>query len=293
MLRKSLNPAPHWLNWSGFMQHVFTGAYKVDEDDVTILPLIDLNPSDETTLYSCILFIEFQVEKLKLTETMLTFGQPIYINSEETVRSKNIKSVVIRSGSFHTLMSAVGAIFSVMKGSGIDSALGCAYGPNTIIHMMSGKAIARALCGLFLLDAGLSHKLIEFILPQSGVQTDNNSDQDPFASSRLPSETYNELQSLVSNCLDAVSENSSEEQMMDIIMNSEALVKLQSCLAEVKDRLCEMSRTAKLWLQFMEHVAFISDFISCERLKSWEGHLNAHSPFSCFSLLMDPFLIWY
>ena len=25
----------------------------------------------------------------------------------------------------------------------------------------------------------------------------------------------------------------------------------------------------------MEHVAFISDFISCERLKSWEGHLNA------------------
>ena len=172
-------------------------------------------------------------------------------------------------------MNAVGAIFSVMKGSMIDSALGCVYGPNTIIHMMSGKAVARALGGLLMLDAALSHKLMEFILPQSSVETDNNSDQDRFAPSRLPSETYNEPQSLMSDCLDAVSENSSEEQMMDIILNSEALVKLQSCLAEVKDKLCEISRTAKLWLQFMEHVAFISYFISCERLKSWEGHLNA------------------
>ena len=145
--------------------------------------------------------------------------------------------------------------------------------------MMSGKAIALVLSGLFLLDAALSHKLMEFILPQSSVQTDNNSDQDPFASSRLSPETYNELHSLISNCSDAISENSSEKQMMDIILNSEALVKLQSCLAEVKNKLCEMSRTAKLWLQLMEHVAFISDFISCERLKSWEGHLNA--PFSC------------
>ena len=159
---------------------------------------------------------------------------------------ENIKSVVIRLGSFNTLMSAVGAIFSVMKRSGIDCALGCVYGPRAIIHMMSGKAIAHALRGLFLLDAALSHKVMESILPQSGVQTDNNSDQDPFASSRLPSETYNELQSLSSNRLDAVPENSSEEQMMDMILNSEALVKLQSCLAEVNYKLCEMSRTAKL-----------------------------------------------
>ena len=51
-------------------------------------------------------------------------------------------------------------------------------------------------------------KLMELIVPQSGVQTDNNSDQDPFVSSRLTSETNNELQSLISNCLDAVSGNS-------------------------------------------------------------------------------------
>ena len=145
-------------------------------------------------------------------------------------------------------MSAVGAIFSVMEGSGIDSVFGSVYGPRAIIHMMSGKVIARALRGLFLLDAARSHKVMESIPPQSGVQTDNNSDQDPFASSRLPSEIYNELQSLSSNPLDAVSENSSEEQMMDMILNSEALVKLQSCLTEVNYKLREMSRTAKLWL---------------------------------------------
>ena len=47
----------------------------------------------------------------------------------------------------------------------------------------------------------------------------------------------------------------------------------------MKDKLCEMSLTAKLWLQFIEHVAFISDFYT-ERLKSWEGQLNVTLQFT-------------
>ncbi|KAK6175982.1 hypothetical protein SNE40_014354 [Patella caerulea] len=54
LLKKSLSPEPHWLNWSGFMQHAFLRHDTVDEDDITILPLMDLDPGDMSTLYSCI-----------------------------------------------------------------------------------------------------------------------------------------------------------------------------------------------------------------------------------------------
>lgn len=53
------------------------------------------------------------------------------------------------------LMSAVGSIFTLMNGSGIEEGLGCLYGSNTNVHTMSDKAIARALRALHLLDAAL------------------------------------------------------------------------------------------------------------------------------------------
>ena len=62
-------------------------------------------------------------------------------------------------------MSAVGGAFHLMKGSGVEEALGQVYGPNTVIYMMSGKAISRAIRGLHLLDAALHSKLLEFIVP--------------------------------------------------------------------------------------------------------------------------------
>jgi len=42
---------------------------------------------------------------------------------------------------------------------------GQAYGPNTLMYMMSGKAISRAICAILLLNAALHYKLIERILP--------------------------------------------------------------------------------------------------------------------------------
>ena len=51
---------------------------------------------------------------------------------------------------FHTMMSFMGSIGSMMKGSGLEEALKVAYGPNAVTQMRSGKAISRALCGHFL-----------------------------------------------------------------------------------------------------------------------------------------------
>ena len=45
------------------------------------------------------------------------------------------------------MMSFMGSLGTVMKGSGLEEALGCAYGPNAVTHMMSGnqQAVAQSL----------------------------------------------------------------------------------------------------------------------------------------------------
>ena len=53
------------------------------------------------------------------------------------------------------MMSFMGRIGSMMKSSGLEEALETAYGPNAVTHMISGKAVSRALCGHCLVEAAL------------------------------------------------------------------------------------------------------------------------------------------
>ena len=78
----------------------------------------------------------------------------------------------------------------------------------------------------------------------------------------------NELERLISDVMNhKVSPNALAE--------SRELVKLGNALECLKDTLRSTSRTAKLWLRFMDYIEIIKDFICCERLGMWDGHLNA------------------
>ena len=78
----------------------------------------------------------------------VTFDQPLWIKAVEIIKSKSLK-IACRLGGFHMMMSFIGSIGSVMKGSGLEEALETVYGPNSVTHMISGKAISRALRGHF------------------------------------------------------------------------------------------------------------------------------------------------
>ena len=60
-------------------------------------------------------------------------------------------------------MSFMESIRTMMKALGLEEALQTVYGDNTIQHMMSGKAISRALQGHFLTEAAVTNKLISFL----------------------------------------------------------------------------------------------------------------------------------
>ena len=58
------------------------------------------------------------------------------------------------------------------------------------------------------------------------------------------------------------------------LAKSRELVKLDNALECLKDTLRSTSRTAKLWLRFVDYIEIIKDFICCEKLGMCDGHLN-------------------
>ena len=97
-----------------------------------------------------------QILSPNLSPTMLI------IKATQIVKDNSMKTVV-HLGGFHTLMSFVGSIGTLMDGSRISDVLKTVYGDSTIKHIQSGKAIARALRGHFLVESALQLNLMKMI----------------------------------------------------------------------------------------------------------------------------------
>jgi hypothetical protein len=128
-------------SWSGYMQHVCTGEHSLPAH-ITFLPIIDLNPSDEHCLYSTLCFIAKQGEKLNIVNPCVTFDAPLWLKAQEILHASGLgKTLVCRLGGFHTMMSFLGSVGTLMAGSGLQEAMEVCYGPNAVIHMMSGVCV--------------------------------------------------------------------------------------------------------------------------------------------------------
>ena len=101
---------------------------------ITLLPIIDLNPTDYTCIYSTLLFVINQCKKLNITTPSITFDQPLWLKATEIAIEKSL-DIVIHLGGFHTLMSFAGSLGFVMDGSGIESVFKTVYGEDTVKYM--------------------------------------------------------------------------------------------------------------------------------------------------------------
>ena len=59
-------------NWGGYMQNVCTGEHP-PSPTIEMLPILDLNPSNATCIYSTLLFEQEQAEQLNIVTSCLTF----------------------------------------------------------------------------------------------------------------------------------------------------------------------------------------------------------------------------
>ena len=190
------------------------------------------------------------------------------------------------------MMSFVGSIGSVMKGSGLEEALETAYGPNAVTQMMSGKAIARALRGHFLVEGALVNKLMSVLLP---YEPESNLACSDFEADSGPDDVVDAMtnpqlfESDKENSSGASKLNSNEvckihgfyqgfqkgSMLISEIAESAEVLKLEECLEKYKASLAEHSPTAKLWLQYIEYVETLKLFIRVERSGNWLLHLVA------------------
>ena len=153
-------------------------------------------------------------------------------------------------------MSFLGAIGDMMSGSGIGELLELVYATNSVGHMVSGKAFARAIRGHFLVDSCLNNILIAKI-----VKEENNPEG---------LENIDCLKWLYNNCIERAGDFSEIKKR-----SANATTWLSQKLEQEKQRLTETSRTAQLWVQYMEYVKVIKMFIFAERIGDWESYFDA------------------
>ena len=135
------NPRP---NWSGFMQYTTRALSSVEKSSVQFLPIIDLNSSVETCIFSTLHFVMKQAQKLGIPCACITFDQPLWLKTLGIAKDQHL-DIVCRLGGFHMLMSFLGSIGNLMAGSGLEDVFSLVYAEDTVIHMMSGKAFSRSL----------------------------------------------------------------------------------------------------------------------------------------------------
>ena len=169
---------------------------------------------------------------------MFTFDQPIWWNARQLKdQDADLSTVILNLGAFHTDMSFLGVIGNIMKSSGLKQLLTLVYPENTVSHMLSGKAVYRAIRGYFLVDAALNIFIIRNYL-------------------------FNDKQN-ASHFLD-VFDNIFENPKDFETINDEQISGISSTFKDIKDKLKE-NPTGELWVQFMDQIDHVRESLRAQR----------------------------
>ena len=224
--------------------------------DIRMLPIIDMNPNDTTCLYSTLLFVEKQARLLNMETACITFDQPLWLKAVE-ITTSNQMNVVCRLGAFHTIMSFLGSIGTIMEGSGLTEALESVYGSVAVSHMLTGKAVARAIRGHLMIESALTVMLLQNIFSSSVDQP-------------LQIFTADDLAQLDAMYHEVVTGKLNyNDDFLQYFLG-----KLNSALQHLQKTFAEY-RTAQLWLQYKQYVSVLKTFITAERTADWHLHLAA------------------
>ena len=112
---------------------------------------------------STLLFVEQQAQQLSIPNSCITFDQPLFIKAFEISKSKNI-NIVIHLRGFHLLVSFLGGTGTIMEGCGSSTTRETIYAPNSVVHLLAGKAYARALRCHLLTETSLQQILFNKVI---------------------------------------------------------------------------------------------------------------------------------
>ena len=213
------------IGWQGYMTAVTRGKHH-GKSSFHFLPMVDLDPNSWKCIYSVLEWGRKECAKYGIIP-MFTFDQPIWWNARQIQNQEDdLSQVVLNLGAFHTDMSFLGTIGHIMQSSGLKELLTLVYPENTVRHMLTGKAVYRAMRGYFLVDAALNIFIIKNYL---------------FKDKQDASHFLNMFENTYTN--NNESEASHDEKMSELCR----------IFKDVKENL-KAYPTGELWIQFMNLV---------------------------------------
>ena len=149
------------------------------------------------------------------------------------------------------------------------------YAPNSVLRILSGKAIRRALRGDFLADAAYNIKLLFPIFPScknfKEPTTENIEDETLLVKTWFFFKQFtliNEVKELEDLCAGTLAEDDLEK--LKRVEGSYVSSKIMSVLVSTQDELSSRSRTSKIWVRKM----LTTYFIRAKRM-DWLNHSAA------------------
>ena len=108
--------------WSGMMQFVNQGDHP-GKAGIMFMPMIDMNPSDSTCIYSTLMFVSEHARRHEVTP-IITFDQPLWWKALMIIKSEpmgsDLREIILHLGGFHTEMSFLGCIGHLMASTGLQ-----------------------------------------------------------------------------------------------------------------------------------------------------------------------------
>ena len=102
-------------NWSRLMQTLSKGSHP-GKSSVTFLPMIDMDPTKMSCIYSTLKFVEAQCKRQHNTP-IITLDQPLWWKAQLIVESEppdsELRSIILRLRGFRAEMSFLGCIGSI------------------------------------------------------------------------------------------------------------------------------------------------------------------------------------
>ena len=102
--------------WSGLLQDASVGTH-LPPANITMLQITDLKCSDESCIYSALSYVKHHATLLNISIAYITFDQILWSKTVEIIDAKSV-DIVCRLGGFHTMMSFIGGLGSLMNGAG-------------------------------------------------------------------------------------------------------------------------------------------------------------------------------
>ncbi|KAK3918563.1 Phenylalanine--tRNA ligase alpha subunit, partial [Frankliniella fusca] len=210
-------------------------------------PFINLVASNMSAVRTA---LEYAVEQAKAAGQD-TMDQPLFQKAAEMIVAETndsaIRNVIISLGGFHLLMSFLGAIGYIMAGSGFAELWGTVYAPNAVVHMLTGKAFARAV---------RAHLLTVVVLFKEMCAEDT---------------AFTNLKKKQAAALFAsvfAKDITMEQAVQDVDLKA-----LQSKIDFKLQHLSASGRQGKLWVQYYRMVLLLLLFLRAARSADWHLHM--------------------